>query len=294
MLSKIKRTFSFINHHPIGKKNLMLAYSKFFWWQIKSNSTKKYIKQQFIENTHFWAKKGLTGITGNIYVGLHEFEDMSFLLHLLTKDDTFYDVGANVGVYTILASGVRKAKTLAFEPIPSTFEILNKNIQLNNINELAFAQNNGVGSKEEILNFTKEQDTTNNVAADVSISTIPVSVVPLDNFYPKHIPCLLKIDVEGFELEVLKGAVQTLADNNLKAIIIEINGSSSAYGSSDIKIHEMLTLNSFYPFTYDPFKRALTKKERFGTFNTIYIRDLPFVKRRIKSSPKFRLFREYI
>jgi thymidylate synthase len=63
----------------------------------------------------------MTGATGNIYAGLHEFEDMAFLLHLLRSEDMFADVGSNIGSYTILASGVVGAKSVAFEPVPSTY-----------------------------------------------------------------------------------------------------------------------------------------------------------------------------
>ncbi len=59
----------------------------------------------------------MTGATGNIYAGLHEFDDMAFFLHLLRPEDMFADVGSNIGSYTILASGVVGAKSVAFEPV---------------------------------------------------------------------------------------------------------------------------------------------------------------------------------
>jgi hypothetical protein len=49
---------------------------------------------------------GMTGATQNIYVGLQEFVDIMLTLHFLRKGDLFLDMGANVGSYTILASGV--------------------------------------------------------------------------------------------------------------------------------------------------------------------------------------------
>jgi hypothetical protein len=64
--------------------------------------------------------------TGNIYTGLHEFEDMSFLLHFLRPADLFIDIGANVGAYTIFASGIVAATSISIEPISQIFEILKK------------------------------------------------------------------------------------------------------------------------------------------------------------------------
>ena len=65
----------------------------------------------------------MTGATGNIYTGLHEFEDMMFLLHLLRPGDIFVDAGANIGSYTVLASAVVGAKSISFEPVPPLFFI---------------------------------------------------------------------------------------------------------------------------------------------------------------------------
>ena len=77
----------------------------------------------------------MTGVTGNIYAGLHEFADMAFVLHFLRAGDLFADVGANVGSYTILASGVVGCRTVAFEPDPVTAAALERNINLNKIAE---------------------------------------------------------------------------------------------------------------------------------------------------------------
>ncbi len=67
----------------------------------------------WIGGTRLAARRGMTGLTGNIYAGLHEFADMAFLLHFLRPSDLFADVGANVGSYTILASGVVRCPTVA-------------------------------------------------------------------------------------------------------------------------------------------------------------------------------------
>ena len=59
----------------------------------------------------------MTGATGNIYAGLHEFVDMAFCLHLLRSGDLFVDVGANIGSYTVLASKVAGANSVTLELI---------------------------------------------------------------------------------------------------------------------------------------------------------------------------------
>jgi len=105
----------------------------------------------------------MTGATGNIYTGLHEFEEMSFVLHFLRKDDVMFDIGANIGSYTILAGAVVGAECFAFEPIPDTFGHLIDNVNINGIYEKVKCYNIGIADKNGILKFTSNLDTCNHV-----------------------------------------------------------------------------------------------------------------------------------
>ncbi|GGE44439.1 FkbM family methyltransferase [Pedobacter psychrotolerans] len=292
-MQAIYRTISFINNHPLAKKKLILAYYRFFKWQFNSIINKNLQPVNFIGAINFLAKKRLTGITGNIYTGLHEFNDMGFLLHFLKQGDVFFDVGANVGSYTLLAS-FRKAKTIAFEPIPETFEILTKNIQLNSLQSDVTLINKAVSSRHGVLNFTNNQDTTNHVVRHSDEQTTEVEMILLDDFFAEDKPILMKIDVEGFETEVLNGAKGYLADTSLKAIIIELNGSGNRYGFKDDDIHAKLLKYHFKPYSYNPFSRILTELNTYGKENTIYIRDIDFVKKRIRSSEAFKILNQVI
>ncbi|HTD39691.1 MAG TPA: FkbM family methyltransferase, partial [Mucilaginibacter sp.] len=202
-MEKIKRTFGFILTHPLSKRHLPKSIFRFLIWQMQSNfSPSKFFIKQFIKPVKFYARKGLTGITGNIYVGLHEFNDMTFLLHFLRSEDTFLDIGANVGSYTLLASGIRKAKSIAIEPIKSTFEILNNNIELNKLQNKVSVINSAVGGEKGTLTFTTGEDTTNHVVAEdelikTDFATVPV--ITVDSLSSKNPPVLMKIDVEGYE-----------------------------------------------------------------------------------------------
>jgi hypothetical protein len=104
-------------------------------------------------------------------------------------------------------------------------------------------------------------------------------------------PTLIKIDVEGFEYEVLRGAERTLIAPSLIAIIIELNSSGKAYGFEDADIHSLLTNVGFSPFGYDPEGRTLTAlagpKE---TGSTIYVRDVMIASARIRVGPRISVF----
>ena len=61
-----------------------------------------------------------------------------------------------------------------------------------------------------------------------------------------------------------------------------------------MKIHELLLLNEFEPYSYNPFNRHFTKIPKFGSANTIYLRDLPFVKERVEKAVPFKIFGQKI
>jgi FkbM family methyltransferase len=280
----MQRTIKFVLNHPFTKGHRIAALVRLFKWQLFSRLHKQPAVHQFTQNSKLWVWKGLTGATGNIYCGLHEFEDMAFLIHLLRPDDLFIDIGANIGSYTMLASAEAGARTIAIEPIPQTFEHLIQNIKLNNITDKATALNIGLGQQEGMLKFTKDKDTGNHVATNIDTETTDVVVDTLDNILKDKLPLLLKIDVEGFETEVLKGAVKTLCSPALKAIIIELNGAGNRYGYNDDDIHLLLLANGFKVMRYSPFKRELIDATRNTEQNTLYVRDVAFIISRLKSA----------
>lgn len=297
-MEKIKRTIGFILSHPLGKRHPFKSIFRFLLWQFQSNITpSKFIVKEYLEGVKFYARKGLTGITGNIYSGLHEFNDMAFLLHLLNKNDIFFDIGANAGSYTLLASGVCGAKSIAIEPIPSTFRVLKKNIELNALFNKVSLINSGAGSEEGMAVFSSDNDTTNHVIKgeiNNAAHSLKVPVIAIDSLLNKAMPILIKIDVEGYETEVLKGMEQTLLSPALKAIIIELNGSGERYGFDEQEIHKLLLENGFNLFSYDPFKRLLEVAEETSDFNNIYCRDLEFINARIKNAAGVKIMGEVI
>jgi FkbM family methyltransferase len=247
-------------------------------------------------NSKLIISKGQTGATGNYYNGLHEFNDMLFMLHFLRIDEIFYDVGANIGVYTILASAEIGAKTYSIEPIPYTFNSLASNIIINNIQEKVIQLNVGVGDEEKVLFFTSNLDTVNHVvsSSDSEIAKVSVKTILIDNISEKDKPILMKIDVEGFETPAILGATNTLSNPKLKALIIELNGSGLRYGYDDTEIHKKLLNYGFKPYNYLPRQRELIEIDKYNSHNTIYCRDIDFIKERLSSSKKIKIKEQFI
>lgn len=280
----------FIYNHPFNSDNKFGGIIKFLKWQINCRLNPYPILYPYTENSKFIIWKGLTGATGNLYCGLMEYDDMAFLLHFLRPEDLFIDIGANVGAYTILASAEIKANTIAIEPVPSTFKNLNNNILINQMQDKVKALNIGLGGNKGILKFTQAFDTVNHVATENETNTIEVDINTLDTILStEQVPALIKIDVEGFETEVLNGSAKTLADKKLKAIIIELNGSGQRYGYDENQIHKKLIDYGFKPFNYNPKLKQLKEIQTFGNHNTIYLRDKEFVEDRIISAGQIKI-----
>jgi len=242
-------------------------------------------------------KKNDTGVTGNIYVGIQDFYELSFALHFLDEKDIFVDVGANVGFYSIILAKSKNVKSISIEPIPYTYFKLEKNVKINSLSNKVITKNIAIGSSIGQLRMSSDLDTVNHVrlTGSDSNSDIIVEVCDLDTiFYEGEYPSLIKIDVEGFETEVIGGMNNVILSNNLKAIIIELNGSGARYGYDENLIHQTLLQHSFKPFHYDPFDRRLTELNSYGSTNTLYLRDLNFIKNRLNAAPRFEVFGESI
>lgn len=296
-VKSIKIILNAIHAHPLASKHKISAYYNLAKWQVVQLFSPGIKKIKFIGDTLLLVNKGMTGATGNIYCGLHDFEDMGFLIHFLREGDLFIDIGSNVGSYTVIASGFCKANSIAFEPLPETYQSLKNNIEINNISDLVILKNAAVGSQIGIIKFTTNFDTVNHVLASTDKSDedfINVNVVVLDNELKNEISTatIIKIDVEGFETEVLNGMNITLQNKNVKAIIIELNNSGQRYGYDESKIHEKLLVNDFHPYAYNPFDRSLTKLNNHLSTNTIYIKDFDFVNQRLSTGKKVNIFSE--
>jgi len=279
----------FIAKHPLNANHKLQALTNFVKWQIATRILKKKVIVPWVEDSMFISGLGETGLTGNLYAGFMEYEDMIFLLHALQPNEIFVDVGANIGAYTILASKVVKSNSIAFEPLPATAERLKDQIQINRINAAVDIRNMGVGDKEGSLFFTNNNDTVNKVslAGEVKNTTM-VKVITLDKELAKDNQYFLKIDVEGFEYNVIEGASAILSNNNVSAIIIELNGSGEEFGHCNEDIHKKLLCFGFFAVAYEPQTRNLTELKSYNQNggNTIYVKDIALISKRCKSAPK--------
>jgi FkbM family methyltransferase len=142
--------------------------------------------------------------------------------------NSFIDVGANIGYYSLLFS-MKNINTYAFEPNNTNYKILQKNITLNNIG-CCTLYNFGLGEKEEKLSFYYRNEKSghgtfyNNIKEQQNLNlSDTIDVKTLDSIDIVGDNIAIKIDVEGFELSVLKGMNNLLESNRIKLLCIEIS-----------------------------------------------------------------------
>lgn len=197
----LKNFFYFI-YHPITRKNKILFLYKFFLLNFKKFLFKKFIVN-WIENLKFYYGRGMWGLSGEAYYGLNEMEDQIFLLHFLKKNDLFLDIGANLGSFALLASGIKGAKTIAVEPSSRSFLLLNENVKLNNLEHKIQLLKVAVGDKNTEIYLSKNLDVCNRIVNrnEYLFDSEKVSCITLDELLAKceTIPALIKLDIEGYE-----------------------------------------------------------------------------------------------
>lgn len=279
-----------VARHPLNKGHGASALCRWLSWQVGSRLVPGPVLVPFVNDTRLVASPGEAGATGNIFYGLAEFEEMAFALHLLRPDDLFIDVGANIGSYSILAAGAVGCKAIAFEPVPQTAQRLELNILVNNLSDRVEIHACGLADAPGDLPFCIDSDTVNRVVIGGKGGTL-LPVDTLDRVLAGRIPRLIKIDVEGFEGQVLKGAIETLRSRKFSALIIETIGAGEEHGVTTTAIVGMLAELGYQRVTYLPNERRLLplSNGHKRSNNTIFVQDIAAAQQRVSTAPQFRV-----
>jgi FkbM family methyltransferase len=146
-------------------------------------------------------------------------------------NDVFWDVGANIGIYSLYAAIVRGVATLSFEPAAFNYQLLCENVRLNRLEnrvaayDVAFSDHSRLGT---LMVADDEPGAAVSSIEDRDIGTLKqaVLVFSVDDFieaFAPHFPTHVKIDVDGAEMKILEGSHGTLADPRLKSLMIEVD-----------------------------------------------------------------------
>jgi FkbM family methyltransferase len=289
-VTKILGALRVIARHPVNRHRKLKAVLEYGFIQTAARLVPGDICVEFPNHTRLLVSPRMKGAAHYIAPRLCEFEEMAFVMHFLRPGELFVDVGANVGAFTILAAGVAGAKVRAFEPNPDTFEMLERNVRLNGLQERVTPVRAAVGQSEGTIQLTTDLGTENHVTTGATAkNSATVKMVTLDKELSEAAPDLLKVDTEGFETEVFSGATNLLQRPQLRAMIVERSDSGKRYGFDEAALHRQIRQCGFIPCRYDPFARRLSRVENEVLGNIIYVRDIPGTDVVLRAAPAFKL-----
>lgn len=206
----------------------------------------------------------------------YDMQTIMVMERVLVENSNCIDIGAHAG--TILSEMQRCSPNgvhYAFEPIPYLFEGLTKNYPYSKIYCLALSDKDGKSTFKHVINNpaysglkTRRYDSN-----DVIVEDITVDTKKLDDVYPNNLKVrLIKVDVEGGEYDVFKGAAKTIT-KNMPVIIFEFGiGAADYYNVTPDMMYELLVnecklkistmerwLSGLNPFNKEEFKEQFYK-----------------------------------
>ena len=196
------------------------------------------------------------------------------------KEDIFLDIGANVGVYSLYAA-LRKIKVISLEPDALNYAMLNINLRKNNLSEYILPYSIALNDVEKFNYFNISSDewggALNSFGNELdyrgnkfkTVHRQGVYGLPLDMFLSKvnKSPNHIKIDVDGNEYLILKGAENTLKSKYLKSLLVELDESRSDFEASI----ELITKCGFI-LLEKTHGEMFDNSEFSSTYNHIFIR----------------------
>lgn len=167
------------------------------------------------------------------FFGHYEPESTRYWSQLARHAEVIFDLGANFGIYSLLAAASNpRARIYAFEPTPEMFEKLSRNIEGNHFENVfplqaAVGATSGKGFLHRCSGSDGGNEGMNYVSGETAAeSDVGVNLISLDNFCRQQKIAkidLLKMDIEGGELDALRGASELLDSQQIDCILFEFS-----------------------------------------------------------------------
>ena len=188
-----------------------------------------------------------------IFVRDFEKNERAFVNSFLRPGDIFFDIGANIGLFTVLGAAkvAPQGSVHAFEPLREPAENLRKNVRINNMSKLVLVNCFGLSDKKGVQKIWQCEEGFSAFSSmgkpildtGSRMTEIEVKVEMLDHYVDAHKIsqiALIKMDVEGWEHKVLEGASRTLTAQSPVILIEFTDGAAANAGSSTLALRQKL------------------------------------------------------
>lgn len=189
------------------------ALQSFYTWIPEQTVTTAHGINLFVDPANY--------VERSIAKGSFESEFVRYFVDLIEELEgtTFYDIGANVGLFSLLHAKLSAGETVAFEPNPQIVDRLRENVELNpdldiHIKEVALSDTVGETTLSVSKTYPGEASLTGSTMTDDELFQMSVRTATLDSIIDTlpDTPNLLKIDVEGAELRALSGMSEVICE----------------------------------------------------------------------------------
>ncbi|KAF0244315.1 MAG: FkbM family [Planctomycetota bacterium] len=242
--------------HPANRGRRFRTLARATWWELRGRPV---TEQKLFGGMRILCRPE-SGVAGGLvhYSGRPEYHEMGLVAHLLRPGDRFVDVGANAGYYTILAASIvgPSGSVESFEPGLPALARLRENVALNGlgnvrVHECALSDASGPAP------FVHDRDTENRLATPADAGAVTVAASRLDEVIGEAPCALVKIDVEGAEMRVLRGAEAMLARKAPPVWLIEVGKRLATFGATEEEMASWLAARGYDAAFYDADARNL-------------------------------------
>jgi len=274
------------------------------WWNFQVDKLKKFTTRiQRGIKIYLYFDSRLSQI---IFCHDFEWEERHFLNTFLRQGDVFVDIGANIGLFTLIAA-YRVGKTgrvFSFEPTFEIYQRLNENIKLNNFNNVYRFQW-ALSDAESEGSFFKSQngyDAWNSFAKPIAGETFIKETVQCkrwddfarDNQLFGNVT-MMKIDVEGWETRVLIGACEMLYRKDAPVLMVEFTEEAArSAGSSCKDLYCLLEQFGYQMYTYNSKSQMLIcdpLRDSYPYINLIAAKDKNYIHKRLRNKSFWHRFK---
>ena len=251
----------YVWRHPANAGQRTRAVLRAIGYQAQGRLLRRRAVARLGERSRLLVDLHRTSAAMALYANPPDMPEMLAWRRELRDGGLFIDVGANVGTYTIWAAELGAA-VIALEPAADTFALLQENIGLNGYQVTALRA--AAGDHCGTARFSAGRDAGNSLDP---AGPVEARLVTVDSLIGGRRVAGLKVDVEGFEIDVLRGCARALADRRIGLIQLEWNEASTcAVGTDRLPVASLLAGYGYQLYRPDHAGRLVPLTDHgFGT-----------------------------